>query len=112
MAVAGWTLFFYWWAIVLREVDPEQIRFTAFFVSIALVVIVGVTVAWVVHNLSIFRRRGARSHVRAVVEDVSEDTLGRPLRFDSDREALRAAPTVRVVVEGDRKVYRASGEPA
>ncbi len=108
LAVAGWALFFYWWSIVLRDVDPRQVRFTVLFVGIALVVVVSVTAVWVLHNLSIFRRRGARTHLRSVVEDVSEDTLGRPLQFDADRDALRAAPTVRVVLDGGRKVYRAS----
>ncbi len=108
LAVAGWVLFFYWWSIVLRDVDPRQVRFTVLFVGIALVVVVAATVAWVVHNLSIFKRRGARTHVRPVAEDVTEDTLGRPLQFDLDRDAIRAAPMVRVVLDGGRKVYRTS----
>jgi hypothetical protein len=108
LAGAGWVLFFYWWSIVLGRVSPREIRFTALFIGISLVVVVAATVIWVLHNVAIFRRRGPRTKVRPVDLEVRVDHLGRSLRMETDADALRGARLVRVLVDGGRKVYRSS----
>jgi hypothetical protein len=108
LAGAGWVLFFYWWSIVLGRVSSREIRFTALFIGISLVVVVAATVVWVLHNISIFRRRGPRTKVRPVDEQVRVDHLGRSLRMETDGDALRSARLVRVLVDGGRKIYHSS----
>ena len=111
LAGAGWVLFIYWWSIVLARVTPREIRFTALFIGISLVVVVAATVIWVMHNVAIFRRRGPRTKVRPVDQQVRVDHLGRSLRLETDADALRAARLVRVLVDGERKIYLSS-DPA
>lgn len=112
IAGAGWVLFFYWWSIVLRRVSSQEVRFTALFIGISLVVVVAITLAWVIHNLSLFRRRGPRTNVRRVDQDVRQDHLGRALQFEAGHESIRTAPTVRVIVDGGRKLYKPSNSAA
>ena len=77
IALAGWALFVYWWWIVVHRVSLHEVRFTVLFVLVALVLCVAITGLWVLHNLSIFRRRGQRTKVREATLDYSRDPLGR-----------------------------------
>ncbi len=107
VALAGWVLFAYWWRIVLQGVSRREVEFSAIFLVIALIVIVATTGFWVIHNLALFRRKGARLQPPAQAPEPTNDALGRPLHFDGGLPALREAGFVRVVVEGDDKQYRA-----
>jgi hypothetical protein len=105
IALAGWGLFGYWWWLVARRVSQQEIRFTVILIAIALVVIVALTAAWAMHNVRIFRARGARKSLREVTQDLSHDTVGRQVRLPAVPEECRSAPVVRVRLEGGSKLY-------
>lgn len=105
VAFAGWVVFVYWWILVLGRVSRDEVRFTWIFIAITAVVVVGLTALWVVHNLLIFKRKGARTHVRVVKEDYSRDRLGRHVSFTGTSEALKADPIVLIRLEHQGKTY-------
>ncbi len=109
LAIAGWALFVYWWWLVFRRVGASEIRYTLLFVAIALVVIVALTVAWTLHNVWIFRRRGARRSVRAVTEDFSHDTVGREVLMPTVPDICTVAAVVSVRVRHGAKIYATGG---
>ena len=111
LALAGWVLFVYWWWLVFRRVSQAEIRSTLLFIAVALVVIVAVTAAWAIHNVWIFRRRGARRHLREVDEDFSRDTVGREVLLPTVPTVCTVAAGVSVRVRAGAKVY-ATGGPA
>lgn len=109
-AAAGWALFFYWWGIVLQRTGAAEIRFTLLFIAVATVLAVLLTVAWIRHNVALHQRKGPRTGVPEVSEDFRHDVLGRPLRFEGDPAAARAAQLVRICTGPADKHYRPSGQ--
>ena len=105
ITLAGWALFVYWWSVVVHRVSRHEVRFTVLFVLVSLVICVALTGLWVLHNRSIFRRKGPRTAVREAVLDYSRDPLGRTVTFEASAEDLLRAPVVRVLIEYDRKQY-------
>ena len=106
IAVAGWGVFIYWWFLVLQRVSAREVRFTGLFLAAALVVIVVLTGLWVLHNLSIAKRKGARQQLREATLDYSRDPVGRAVTFEAKPEALQQAPVVQVRVEEGRKTFQ------
>lgn len=105
MAVAGWVLFVYWWWLVFRRVNDTEVRYTLWFIAIALVVIVVVTAIWAIHNLRIFKHRGPRTKVRPVREDFSRDSVGRPVNMPKVPNECVTAPVVVVRIADGTKIY-------
>jgi len=95
IVVAGWALFFIWWAQVLRDTSlPEAALAVLVILSVSLLTAL-VTVGWVRYNLGIYRRKGPRRTVPDVKEDVGADARGRKL-IHPGVEALRSARVVTV----------------
>src|SRR5262245_30402544 len=106
IALAGWVLFVWWWAVVLGRVSPSAVRLTALFIGVALAFIVLLTVAWTLHNVHIYRRKGPRTQVRSVPLPWARDRLGRNVSLPSTTEQIQTAPIVVVRLENEGKVYR------
>ena len=106
LALAGWVVFVYWWWLVFRRVNATEVRYTLWFIAIALVVIVFVTMLWAVHNVRLFRKRGPRTQPRQVREDFSHDTVGRPVNMPAVPTDCLTAGIIVVRIEGDAKVYQ------
>ena len=106
VAVAGWCLFAWWWWLVFRRVSHIEIRFTLWFIAIALAIVVLLTILWVFHNLRIVARKSARVTVRDQVPAVSRDTIGREVQMPSLPTEYLAAAVVCVSLDGNAKVYR------
>jgi len=105
LSLAGWVLFVYWWLLVFRRVTPTEIRFTLIFLIIAATVIVLVTMFWVFHNKSLFRRRNARVRAIEASSAIKHDAIGRRVRFAESRDTLAESAIVRVQMEAGEKVY-------
>lgn len=99
--LAGWALFFYWWyEVAVQDWNRTQV---ALIIFVTLVVAPVITVAWVLHNLSIFRRKGPRLGVPEVALEYQRDWNGREIV--ADWATLGAAGRIEVTVQGDRKLY-------
>lgn len=105
IALAGWALFLYWWWLVLHDVTPDQMRFTGILIAATLALSMLLTIAWVFHNLRIFKARTNRTHVRPVVEDFSRDRRGREVKIEGSAAALKSAPGIRIEIVGSEKTY-------
>lgn len=107
MLLLGWALFILgWWRVSTRPWDSADLQ--ALFIGSALVFPV-MTVAWVLHNVGIHRRKGPRRAVPAVNQSYEVDFLGREVQ--ADWPALQQAREVTILVEGDRKRFRAGPPP-
>ena len=101
--LAGWALFFYWWyEVAVQDWNRTQV---ALIIFVTLLVAPTLTAAWVLHNLSMFRRKGPRLGVRKVPLEYPRDWNGREVV--ADWAALGAADLVEVTVQDGRKFYRA-----
>jgi hypothetical protein len=105
LAFLGWVMFVYWWWLVFKRVDPHELRFTAWFVGVSLLVVVLATAAWAWHNLEIFRQRGPRRGVRAAAPKFARDRVGREVSLTSRPEDLQQAAIVTVRLTGASKTY-------
>ena len=105
IAVAGWIVFIYWWWLVFRRVNATEVRYTMWFIAIALVGITFVTGLWSLHNLRIFKRLGPRTKLREVQEDFSRDIVGRPVGMPAVPDDVLYADIVMVRIVGSTKVY-------
>ena len=54
IALAGWVLFIYWWWIVFRRVSPGEVRWTMWFIGLAMAAIVLSTALWAIKALALF----------------------------------------------------------
>lgn len=114
LAIAGWVMFAYWWWLVFRRVNPTEVRYTLWFIAIALALIVLVTTLWALHNLRVFRRLGPRTKLREVREDFSRDVVGRPVEMPAVPEECLTADVIVVRIIDGTKLYEpgsASGRP-
>jgi hypothetical protein len=106
IAIAGWIVFGYWWWLVFRRVNATEVRYTVWFLGVALFVIVLVTALWALHNKMLFRRLGPRTKLRDVAEDFSRDTVGRPVDMPAVPEECLTADVIVIRIEGHTKVYQ------
>lgn len=106
IALAGWGVFGYWWWLVFRRVNATEVRYTIWFLGVALVVIVLVTALWALHNKMLFRRLGPRTKLREVQEDFSRDTVGRPVDMPAVPEECLTADVIVIRIDGQTKVYQ------
>lgn len=90
IAVAAWILFFFWWRQVLGFTRREDLIFVLVFLLLAVAAATVVNLAWVRHNVGIYRRKGPRTRVTEVSEDWGSDSLGRPIRWPSSGSVLRS----------------------
>ena len=101
----GWGLFFWgWYDVLAQSWDTETLTWL---IVGSLVILPTVTLAWVLHNMGIHRRKGPRTRLRAVDESYRRDWNGREI--SADLATLARANIVVIDVEGDRKVYRPAG---
>lgn len=116
IALAGWVLFIYWWWIVSRRVSPSEVRWTMWFIGLAMAAIVLSTALWAAHNLRVFRRKGPRTQLRDITPDFTHDTVGRRIDMPGVAGDCLTAAIVVVRIEDGAKVYRAlpptGGAPA
>lgn len=98
---AGWFLFFYWWyEVAVQDWNRTTI---ALIIFVTLIVVPAITVGWVVHNLSLFRRKGPRLQGPPVSTEYSRDWNGRTIVADWRR--LGDEAHVVVTVDDGRKFY-------
>jgi len=109
IAVSGWALFGYWWWIVAHRTSQREVALSAVFLAVTLVLVLGTTGFWVLHNRGIHRRKGARQTPPPESPEATQDALGRPLLCEGGAETLRGAGFVRVVVGERDKRNRAVG---
>ena len=105
LLVVGWGLFFWGWHDVLgQHWDTTAL---VWLIVGSLVLLPAMTIAWVLHNVGIHRRKGPRTGLRKVDETYWHDWNGREI--SADFAALARSNVVVIDVEGKRKVYRAGG---
>lgn len=103
----GWIAFVALWIGVLRGAGaPRELVWLA---SGALLVIPLLTLAWVAHNLSIYRRLGPRRGLRQMEPAYDADFVGR--RVVADWAALRGAHRVEISFDNDGAVKRYAASP-
>jgi hypothetical protein len=99
----GWGLFFWGWYDVFGQ--SWETEFLTWLVTGSIVILPLITIAWVLHNVGIHRRKGPRTGTRKVDESYRHDWNRRDI--SADFPALARASIVVIDIEGDRKVYRA-----
>jgi hypothetical protein len=108
LALAGWVGFGWFWYRVFFRTPSEQGAVGVLVVAVLLVVSVGLTLAWIRHNLLLSSRYGdRRSLIREGWRDWSRDKLGRVVTGPR-WEDLQGAPEVEIALEphSGRKLYR------
>ena len=103
--VTGWGLFFWGWYDVLGQ--HWETEYLTWLVTGSLVILPSVTVAWVLHNVGIHRRKGPRTGSRKIDETYPLDWNGREI--SADFAALARANVIVIDVEGEFKVFHAGG---
>lgn len=107
LALAGWVAFAFFWVRVFYRTPPDDGAIGVLVIGILLIVSVSLTVAWIRHNLVLSERfRERRMNIREVPEDWSKDKLGRVV-VGPEWDTLRSASEVEIVLEGERKIYKA-----
>lgn len=104
IVASGWIGFVWLWVLVGRQ--PWDSSRLVWLIVGSLVVLPLVTLAWVIHNRAIFRRKGERLGVPVADYSYRNDWHGR--RVDADWAGLRGSRFVTIGVEGEAKVYRAT----
>lgn len=103
LVVLGWALFIAGWVKVGRGVAVGTVVSTLLFIVAVTVISLTVTILWIAHNISIFRRKGPRTNARGAGFEFEKDFLGRDL--DADWNAIGRSSKIRVVVREDRKTF-------
>lgn len=100
----GWILFAWSWVLVLSR--PIQTGNLWWLMGIASVLVPAITMAWIMHNVGINRRKGPRRAGRETPLVYEQDFHGH--RIDADWDSLRAAQCVAIGLNDEGvKWYRA-----
>lgn len=98
------------WARLITEgkAGIPNITYSVEYLAAVAAAVLGVTLLWIRHNTSIYRRKGPRHGRPDVLPRTDEDRLGRPLRWQLDGGPIAALGVHHLVVELDDgvKVYR------
>lgn len=98
----GWIGFVgLWWLVAQR---PWEVRGLVWLIGGSLVVLPLITLYWVWHNRSIYRRKGPRRAVAMVDESYARDWNGRAVQ--ADWPMLRHARSITVQVGDEAKHYQ------
>lgn len=109
VALLFWCLFGYWWRKVLPQTAPEDIADAVLLIALSFLGTAVLTLAWVRHNLRIFRRKGPRMRLPDVSEEYGADRLGAGIDHPGN-DFLRRSRVLTVSREGNRKRFRISPE--
>jgi hypothetical protein len=100
----GWTLFLYWWWVVLRRTDRVVTWRLVTGLAVLASFLVAFSLIWILHNLRL-ARGGRRNRATPYHAGAFErDKLDRPLVL-TDLHTLREAPVVVVHASAGQKVY-------
>lgn len=98
----GWVGFVWlWWLVSVRPWESERL---VWLIAGSFILLPLLTGAWVVHNRSIFNRKGERLAVAVAQEHYANDWHGREVQADWPR--LKRSRLVHIGVYGGRKIYR------
>jgi hypothetical protein len=103
----GWALFIAGWVKVGRGVTEGTVVSTLLLIVGVTVISLTVTIFWIAHNVSIFRRKGPRTNARDIDFEFDKDFLGRDL--DADWDAVGRSSKILVAVREDFKSFVAAG---
>ena len=102
VAILGWVGFVWLWVLV--DVRPWESEGLVWLIAGSFIVFPLVTGAWVIHNRSIFERKGERRAVAVAETTYTHDWHGRSVT--ADWPSLKRSRLVHVSVDGARKIYR------
>jgi len=105
VAVLGWIVFARFWWIVFYRTPPEAAVQGVLVLGLLLLIAIAITLAWVRHNIRLFRNRTRRRTPPMVRPDFSRDVLGRNVEGPA-WEDVRLAPEVEIDVVDSVKTYR------
>lgn len=104
VVVIGWVGFVWLWLLVAAR--PWDSQGLIWLIVGSLVLVPLLTGAWVLHNRSLYRRKGERQGVATADMRYAHDWHGRSVR--ADWAALRRSRAVLIEVEGTHKRYHGS----
>lgn len=104
-----WFLMALSWVILIREhkAGLDNVTYSVTYLAIVAGAVLAVTLWWIRHNTSIYRRKGQRTGRPTMAPRTDEDRLGRPLRWQLEGGVTAAAESTHLVIEldGPAKVY-------
>jgi hypothetical protein len=110
VGVLFWALLIICWFMLVIEhkAGRANIAYSVQYLAVVAGAVLAVTLWWIRHNTSIYRKKGPRMGRPEILARIDEDRLGRPLRWQLDGGATEALATSHLVVEldGAAKVYR------
>ncbi len=107
LTILCWWLFVYWWRGVLPQTLRHDAEAALWLIGASVIGTAVLTLAWVRHNIGIFRRKGPRKTVPPVSESLACDVLGRRIEHPGV-ETLRRAR--RIVITPGSKAKRLEPE--
>ncbi|HEX7300468.1 MAG TPA: hypothetical protein VF257_15835 [Solirubrobacteraceae bacterium] len=110
VGIAFWTLLAALWVLLACQgkTSGAALRDTGATLAVLMGVVLTVTIWWIRHNVSIYRRKGARTERPLNPPRTNEDRLGRQVVWELPGGAAGAATQRDLVVElaGGIKTYR------
>jgi hypothetical protein len=103
--VFGWTLFIYWWRVVLTEDQPDALLRLLAAIGIFIVLLLIGTAVWIWHNRRLARRGNRGLATRYRVRSYERDALGREVSLPL-QDGVHQASVLTVNATDARKTYR------
>jgi hypothetical protein len=104
VVIVGWVGFVWLWLLVAAR--PWDSQGLTWLIVGSLILMPLLTGAWVLHNRSLYRRKGERQAVATADMGYAHDWHGRSVQ--ADWAALRRSRSVLIEVEGEHKRYHGS----
>jgi hypothetical protein len=98
----GWLGFVWMWVLVAQR--PWESQRLLWLIAGSFILLPLLTFAWVLHNRSLYRRKGERRAVAMADASYTHDWHGRSVH--AEWALLRASRFITISVTGERKLYR------
>lgn len=103
LIIAGWGVFgWFWWKVLFQQ--PLETHSLSLLIAAALIISPTITLIWVLHNLGIHTRKGARQTSITIAPSYTRDWMG--ITVHADFETLKTAPRILIEHLPTGKHYR------
>lgn len=102
--IIGWMLYFWFlYSIMYYDALLKILDIVQLFIFVN-IIIIGVSYAWIKHNIHLYEKKGPRTGIRTVKDKFKQDALGSIIH--ADIKAIKKARFINIQIKENNKFFK------